>query len=404
MNYIMESAGNQKNKIVILIEDGSFLYDNRVKHEAIALTEAGFQVFVICPKYPGEKSYSEYKGVRIYRYCKWTIGAHLGEYSSSLLKGGLLIVKVWNKYGGFHCIQACNPPDLWFIIAWFFKRIFNVKFVFDHHDVCPELLVSRYGHSKKSFIFKIMLLMEKLTFRLSDAVLSTNESYKEIAMHRGRVSEEKIVVVRNGPDLNKFKANHTNVTEKGKGLINVGYLGNMNPQDGVDYLIKVARYIVHKKDRKEFRFILIGKGDSFNNLVRLTEKYGLSGYIDFKGRIPDDEMLDALSLCDICVQPDPRNLLNEISTMNKLMEYMALGKATVAFDLKETRYSGGNCILYAKPNDIEDMAKAIIKLADDQDLRMKLGKMARKRIEKSLAWEYSVKNLVGSYQKLFRTS
>ena len=275
-----------------------------------------------------------------------------------------------------------------------------MKFIFDHHDVCPELFISRFGGSRKNIIYHVMLLLEKLTFITSDGVISTNESYKQIAIKRGGVPEENIRVVRNGPELGKLKLMPVDPAVKNKDNIVVGYLGNMNPQDGVDYLLKTAKCIIVDRGRKEFHFVLIGKGDVFEELKKISRTNRLDQYITFTGRIPDDDMLRYLSSCDICVQPDPKNLLNDISTMNKLMEYMALGKPVVAFDLVETRYSGGACVLYATPNDVNDMADKIIALSDNKKLMSEMGKLGRERIEQVLAWEHSEASLIDLYKNI----
>ena len=394
----MESAGKKGKKILILIEDGSFILDNRVRREAASLKKAGYKVLVICPRYPGETDSDVYDGIYIHRYNKWGFGGHLGEYLSSVIKGGWLALRTWKLYGGFDCIQACNPPDLWFLVAIFFKFFCGVKFVFDHHDVCPELFLSRFGGSEKSPGYIAMLLLEKLTFKLADGVISTNESYKQIAMERGGVSEERIRVVRNGPDLRKFYPVPPDPRVRTNNRTVVGYLGNMNPQDGVDHLLLAADKIVHGLGLKNFYFVFIGKGDSFDDLVAMKDDLNLDDYVRFTGRIPDDEMLRYLSSCDICVQPDPKNPLNDVSTMNKAMEYMALEKPVVAYDLVETRYSCGNSALYANPNRNGDLAKKIMILADDEEMRVKMGKIGRRRVENHLEWKYSEKNLIDIYK------
>jgi len=400
----MGFAGKNNKKILILIEDGSFVFDNRVKREAATLTKAGYQVMVICPRYPGESKYDIQNEVQIHRYDKWEFGGYISEYLSSLIKGGWLSLRAWKRNGGFDCIQACNPPDLWFLVAAFYKKIFGVKFVFDHHDVCPELFLSRFGGSKNSIGYRMMLLLEKLTFNLADGVISTNESYKQIAMKRGGISEKYIRVVRNGPDLTKFCALPPDPKIKTKNRIVVGYLGNMNPQDGVDYLLMAAQEIIHRRGRKDFYFVFIGKGDAFPKLIAKKTDLNLDDYVSFTGRISDEEMLRYLSSCDICVQPDPKNPLNDVSTMNKVMEYMALEKPVVAYDLIETRYSGGECALYAVPNSIEDLSNKIMMLAENEEMRIGMGRKGRSRVENFLEWKYSEKNLIDLYRLVFSIS
>ena len=392
----MESVGKTPKKILILIEDGSFLFDNRVQRESATLTKAGYQVLVICPRYPGETEYDVQEGVHVYRYDKWRFGGHLGEYGSSLIKGFWLTWRVWKQHG-FNFIHACNPPDFWFLVAVTFKALFGVKFIFDHHDACPELYLTRFGGSDKSLGYRTMLLLENLTFKLADAVIATNESYKRIAITRGHVAKELIRVVRNGPDLNKFRLMKSDPEIKTPNRMVVGYLGNMNPQDGVEHLLLAARKIIHDLGRKDFFFIFIGRGDSFEDLVAKKKTWGLDDYVWFTGRIPDADMLRCLSSCDICVQPDPKNPLNDVSTMNKVMEYMALEKPVVAYDLVETRYSCGDCALYAEPNRAEDLANTIMKLAENENMRLEMGGKGRKRVEKLLAWKHSEQNLIDLY-------
>lgn len=328
-------------------------------------------------------------------------GGHLGEYLSSLIKGWWLSLRVWKEHRGFDCIQACNPPDLWFLIALFYKAFCRIRFVFDHHDVCPELYLSRFGGSKGGIGYKVMLLLEKATFRTADAVISTNESYKTIAIKRGGMSEQFVKVVRNGPDLDKFVITPPDPAIKTPVRIVVGYLGNMNPQDGVDKLLEAARFIVEEKNREEFYFVFVGKGDSSDDLLALRDAWDLNENVEFTGRISDTEMLRYLNSCDICVQPDPPNPLNEISTMNKVMEYMALAKPVVAFDLIETRFSCGKCAIYAEGDTAEALADKILELADDEGLRMKMGRNGRARVENFLAWRFSEKNLVDLYGSVF---
>ncbi len=401
----MVSVGNGKGKkILILIEDGSFLFDNRVKREAATLTKAGYEVLVICPRYPGESNYDIQENVHIHRYNKWKSGGHFGEYLSSLIKGGWLSLRVWRQHGGFHCIQACNPPDLWFLIANFFKLFLGVKFVFDQHDLCPELFLSRFGGSNNSIGYRSMLLLEKLTFTLSDGVISPNKSYKQIAMKRGGISEAYVRVVRNGPDLNKFRLLEPDPKIKTPDRTVVGYLGNMNPQDGVEQLLIAAKRIVYELGRTDFFFVFVGGGDSLSDLIVKKKAWRLDDFVCFTGRISDPEMLRYLSSCDICVQPDPKNELNDVSTMNKVMEYMALGKPVVAYDLVETRYSCGDSAIYAEPNSTESLAKRIVQLADNEETRLELGRKGRKRVEDFLAWNYSEKNLIDLYDVVLNRS
>ena len=277
-------------------------------------------------------------------------------------------------------------------------KVIGKKFIFDQHDLVPELILSRSNLSPKSIFLKIFIFFEKCSYKLADAVISTNESYKDIAVLRGGKKPEDVFVVRNGPDLDKFKLVPPRKDLKKEGDILVGYLGNMNPQDGVDYLLKAAEHIVKKCGLNHIKFVFIGGGTSQPGVDEASKIMNLEDNVTFTGRIPDNEMLSTLSACDICVQPDPYNLLNDKSTMNKVMEYMALEKPVVAFNLKETKVSGGDALLYAKPNDIADLAEKIIYAADNPDLRVKMGKIGRERVEAKLSWEYSVPSLLKAYK------
>jgi len=390
-------------KALIFIEDGSFLLDNRVQREAGTLSRAGWRISVICPRYPGEKRHDRQGPIHIYRYRKWTLGdgflGHLCEYASSLLKGGVLSLWVFLRHG-FRVFHACNPPDILFLLGNFYK-LFGVRFLFDHHDLCPELYLSRF-RNPTPLVFKVLSRMEKLTLKSADVVIATNQSYRRLEMQRGPVRPERIFVVRNGPDLEKFKPGPPDPELAVMEKIVVGYLGNMNPQDGVDFLVRAAHYLRERKNRNDLHFVFIGAGDAHGELRELSRKLGLEETCRFAGRLPDAEMLAALNACDICVQPDPSNPLNDASTMNKVMEYMALAKPVVAFDLPETRFSGGTAALYAEPNRIEDLAEKILLLADNPDLRKELGEQGRRRVEEHLCWRHSEAALLAAYAACLR--
>ncbi len=390
-------------KVLIFIEDGSFLLDNRVQREVQTLTKAGLQVTVICPRYPGENRHDNQDGVHIYRYRKWApsegLLGHACEYASSLLKGGTLSLWVFLRHG-FQVFHACNPPDILFLLGRIYK-LFGVSFLFDHHDLCPELYMSRF-ENPRPLVHRVLAWMERCTLKAADIVVATNRSYRQIQMERGDVPADRIFVVRNGPDLNKFRPGPSEPGPKKSGKILVGYLGNMNPQDGVDYLVKAARHIKEVCKRNDLQFVFVGGGDAHPDLVHLCEKWNLGDTTHFTGRLPDREMLATLNACDICVQPDPSSPLNDVSTMNKIMEYMALKKPVVAFDLKETRVSGGDAALYAEPNRVEDLADKILTLADSPPLREELGEKGRKRVEDVLCWKHSEGALLEAYESALK--
>jgi glycosyltransferase involved in cell wall biosynthesis len=396
-------------RALIFIEDGSFIYDNRVKREVRTLEGAGFEVSVVCPRYPGERWADDVGRTHVYRYPKLALGGgiigHAGEYASSLLLGGLLSLWIALRRG-FDVLQLCNPPDFLFPVAVFFK-LFGKRYIFDHHDLCPELFASRYGGGaegpaggsglKARVLGAVLRWSERRSWRFADAVISTNESYRQAAIRRGGVAPEHVVVVRNGPDLERFKEWSEAAR---KDTVRVGYIGNMNPQDGVDYLLRAARHLRRDLGRRDIEFVLIGAGDSFPALKALAEELGVAGAVRFTGRISDEDVHRELSACDVCCQPDPRNALNDVSTMNKAMEYMALAKPVVAFDLVETRVSCGDAALYAGENDPVKLAELILRLADDFELRREMGLRGRKRIEERLAWKYSEAPYLAVYRRV----
>jgi len=386
-----------KKNALIFIEDGSFTYDNRVIREADALVDAGWNVTVICPKYPDDPFYKKIcDNLRVYFYPKphaETVLGHLYEHTFSLFLGSILTFWTCIRHG-FSVFQACNPMDiLWMIVLPY--KIAGKKFIFDHHDLCPELLLSREGGRKDSFFYKALMLLEKASFKTADAVIATNESYKEIAVKRGGKKSEQVFVVRNGPDLNKFKKVPARTGLKNNNEILVGYLGNMNYQDGVDFLLESAKHIAGI--RQDIKFVFIGGGSCQAKLKELSIEKGLGEVATFTGRLPDKEMLETLCACDICVQPDPSNALNDVSTMNKVMEYMSLEKPVVSFNLKETRVTCGEAAIYAKPNDTVEFAEKIIQLAENPELRNEIAQKGKERVEKYLSWEHSIPNLLAAY-------
>ena len=393
-------------KVILFNENGSYSYDSRVIREADALADAGWDINVISPKRPDDPLFKKIrKNLRVYFYPMPTpesstyIGQFI-EHITSLILGSLLTLWILFRHG-FSIFHACNPMDILWIIILPYKLI-GKKFIFDQHDLTPELHVSLGSGSNKDLIYKILVLLENYSYKFADAVIATNNSYKNIAITKGGKKSEQVFVVRNGPDLNKFK-----IGPGKEGLISerdilVGYLGNMNPQDGVEYLLNAANDIITKRLRKDIKFVFIGGGTSQPLLVKRSKKMGLKESVTFTGRIPDDEMLEVLNTCDICVQPDPLNPLNDKSTMNKIMEYMALKKPVIAFDLKETRVSGGDIAIYVKPNDYIELADKIEYLADNKDLRIKLGKLGKERVEKKLAWNYSIPNLIAAYEYVLK--
>ena len=393
-----------RQNILILVENLPSPFDRRVWSQATTLCKYGYGVSIICPTGKGYESYYEQiDGVHIYRYdlpyeAKGAIG-YLYEYSAAIFHTFRLALKVYSERG-FNAVHACNPPDLLFLIGGAFKLFCGTKFMFDHHDLNPELYEAKFG--RRDFFWKLMVLFERLTFKISDVSLATNESYRNIAISRGRMDLDKVFVVRSGPVLDRLvKLPPVPNLKKSRKYL-VGYVGVMGQQEGIDLLLEAVRYIVLEMKREDVHFGLVGGGTSLNEMKALSVTLGVADYVTFTGRVSDRELLEMLNTADVCVNPDVANEMNDKSTMNKIMEYMALGKPIVQFDLVEGRFSAMDSSLYAKKNDPIDLANKIIELLDDPLRREQMGKFGRKRVENELEWQYEVPKLLKAYETLFQ--
>jgi len=391
-----------KKKILIIVENQPVPFDTRVMKEAVTLHQAGYEVTALCPMGKGAARVHEIvEGIRIYRHPMPEEGnsaiGYLWEYSWALFWQFWYVWWIYLRHG-FHVIQGCNPPDDIFLVALPFK-LFGVKYIFDHHDAIPELYVSKYG--TQGFLYKVQVLLEKMTYHFSDVVMATNASYRHLAVSRGRLAPEDVFIVRNGPDLEAFKAVPPNPALKyGKAYL-VGYVGTMSDQEGLDILLDVALHL-KKLGRLDVHFTCVGGGPALNSLRDMVRDKGLGDSVDFTGRVPDKLLLEILSTADICVNPDRPCEMNDISTMIKIMEYMALGKPIVQFDLREGKFSAQGAAVYADPqNQVADFAAKILWLCDRPDERRRMGQLGRERVEKELAWEYSVQNLLAAYERAF---
>jgi len=296
-------------------------------------------------------------------------------------------------------LQACNPPDIFWPIALFLRAWSGTRFVFDHHDLCPELYESRFPDAARVPYWGLRIL-EWCTHRTADRVISTNESYRRIAVERSGKDPSKVVVVRTGPDPEHLRRGHGDPSLRRGRRFLVAYIGVMGPQDGVDIVVRAAETIVHTWRRNDIAFTLIGSGDCFDELVGLRDQLGLHDAVEFTGRAPDEQVAAILSTADVGLSPDPKNPLNDLSTMNKTMEYMAFEMPVVAFDLVETRVSAGEAAVYAEPNDVEGFARAVVNLLDDEGRRAKMGVVARARVVDKLAWSHSREAYLRVYRDL----
>ena len=391
-------------KVLIIVENQPAPFDSRVWREACSLHANGYEVTVLCPRRKHcPKGFELIDGIRVYRHPMPREGdspaGYLWEYGSALFWEFLYAWWIFLRHG-FHVIQGCNPPDDLFLIAWPFK-LFGVRYIFDHHDAAPELYISKF--EKKGLIYRLLVILERLNFLCSNLVLATNSSYREIALQRGRMARENIFIVRNGPDLTFFKPVTADLALKHGKRYLVGYLGTMGFQDGLDILLDVAKYI-QDKGRHDVHFTCVGQGTELPRLRKAVTEKGLSEMVTFTGRIPREELLAILSSSDVCVNPDRPCEMNDISTMNKIMEYMALGKPIVQFESKEGRFSAQEASVYADTgNQVPDFAEKILRLLDRPEERRRMGEYGRIRVRESLAWDYSVPNLLAAYGKALGT-
>jgi glycosyltransferase involved in cell wall biosynthesis len=389
-------------RVLIVVQNLPVPFDRRVWLECQALVAAGYDVSVVCPKGKGDPSYEVIDTVRLYKYRPYAPGgSKLGfvmEYVYSFLATAWQALKA-RRRGRFAVMQACNPPDIFWPIALVLRAVDRTKFVFDHHDLCPELFESRFPDGP-TLPHRGLLALERRTHRTADHVISTNDSYREIAIRRSGKRPQDVTVVRTGPDPDKLKPGQPDAELRRGRRFLAAYIGVMGPQDGVDIVIRAADVIVREMGRDDIAFTLIGSGDCYDELVVLRDQLRLGGHVEFTGRAPDDLVKKIMSTADVGLSPDPKNPLNDVSTMNKTMEYMAFELPVVAFDLRETRVSAAEAAVYAEPNDVREFARAIVDLMDDEAARARLGKFGRTRVEDELAWGHQASAYLGVYDQL----
>ena len=391
--------------VLIVVENLPSPFDRRVWQEATTLRAAGYFVSIICPTGKGyDRRRETIDGIEIWRYrlpleASGALGYVL-EYGVALWQSIVLALRVnWRRR--VDVVQACNPPDILFIVGALFKVFGRRRFVFDHHDLGPELYEAKFA--RRDGLYRLMLLLERLTFRVADMSIATNESYRRIAIERGGMPPERVFVVRSGPSLERMRIlPPTPACRHGRRHL-VGYLGVIGPQEGLDLLLEAARRIVFDLGRTDVHFGIVGGGTSLEGLRQRARELGLDAYVTFTGRVPDDEMLALLNTADVCVNSDVWNEMNDKSTMNKVMEYMALGKPIVQFDLAEGRFSAGQASLYAARNDPRDLADKIVELLDDPVRRVAMGTFGRERIERTLEWRHEAPRLLAAYRTLWNT-
>lgn len=399
--YRKEKQGMKQRKILIIVENLPVPFDTRVWQEATTLVENGYIVSVICPKGKGyTEEREDRQGVHIFRHDLPTEGngaiGYLKEYTFALKEELRLAKKIYKEIG-FDVIQGCNPPDNIYMVAKHFKKQ-GIKYVFDHHDICPELFEAKFGRTK-GFLHFTQLFLERQTYKHCTFAFVTNESYKKIAIERGRMENDKVIILRSGPKLERMKIIPPMEDIKRGYEYMVGYLGVIGQQEGIEYLLDAAKYI-KERDNNVF-WGIVGGGPHLEALKTRVQEMNLGDCVEFTGRVPDQKMLEYLNTADVCVNSDEYNSMNDKSTMNKILEYMALAKPIVQFDLTEGRYSAQEASLYAKNNDAIDLAEKIIDLLHNPEKRRAMGEYGRKRIVNELSWKQTSMALLEGYEKLF---
>ncbi|CAA7625486.1 glycosyltransferase family 4 protein [Magnetospirillum sp. UT-4] len=404
----MGANASTPGKVLMIVENLPVPRDRRVWQEALALRAAGWEVSVICPAtdvFP--RGHAEIEGIHVWRHPLPTSGGGLAgyalEYAVALAWEFALAWRVLFARG-FDVIHACNPPETVFLVGAFFKLLLGKRFVFDHHDLSPELYVAKFGRRGPGH--RLLLLLERLTFATADVSIATNESFRQIAILRGGMDPERVFVVRSAPDQSRLNAPAAAAVpdpaiRRGARHL-LAYVGVMNSQDGVEYVLEAMRILVAEQGRGDVHAVLMGDGPLLEGLKRMAEKLGVAHAVTFTGWADDDVLVPTLAAADVCVSPDPANDFNHTCTMNKVLEYMALGKPVVMFDLAEGRSSAGDAALYAQGNDSRDLAAKIALLLDDPDMRHRLGELGRARMERELGWNHQVPRLLAAYRALTR--
>ncbi len=387
-------------RALILVENLSVPFDRRVWQESLALTRAGFDVSVVCPQGTtrDQEPFEVRDGVAIHRYplraAAGGASGYVREYGAALWHTWRLVRRL-SRSGSFDVAHACNPPDLLLLSVWPLKRK-GTRLIFDHHDLVPELYLSRFS-SRRTVLYWVARALERLTFRLADVVISTNESYRRVALTRGRKAAEDVFVVRSAPDLARFQAVPPDPSLKRGRPHLIAYLGVMGPQDGVDHALRALSGL--RERRADWQAIFIGAGDVDVEMRALAQELELDGAVEFPGRLPDEDVIRILSTADVCLAPDPKNPLNDVSTMNKILEYMAMSRPVVSYDLVEARVSAGTAALYAEPNNVAAFTDCIDELLSDPKRRHEMGAAGRARLEAALSWAHSERALLAAYAR-----
>lgn len=391
-------------RVLIVVQNLPVPFDRRVWLEATTLVRAGYQVSVICPKMKGfNRSREDLEGVAIYRYPLPISGASkvafIGEFLWCFVATALLSVRV--AVGrGFDVLHVCNPPETYWPLGRFWC-LFGKRFVFDHHDLSPEMYAVKFGGGRDSTVMRALQWLERMTFRAADLVITTNESHKAIASSRGGKNPEDVYVVRSGPSLDRFTLYPPeSAWRKGARFLLV-YLGEICEQDGVDHMVRAIKHLSGALGFRDFHAVFIGGGPHQAAIRDYAREVGVAEFCTFTGRVSDDELCRILSSADIAVDPDPKNDWSDRSTMNKIIEYMFFGLPIVCYDLKEARVSADEAALYVEANDDMALARGMYRLIGDPQRREQMREFGMTRLRTKLAWEFSVPPLLAAYDRMF---
>jgi glycosyltransferase involved in cell wall biosynthesis len=399
----MASAGNGR-RVLIIVQNLPVPFDRRVWLEATSLTEAGYSVSVVCPKAKGyNTSFETLEGVDIYRYdlpidAQGALGFVM-EFAWCFIRSFMKSVRIAVTGRGFDIIHACNPPETFWLLGWFW-RIFGKRFLFDHHDLSPEMYAAKFER-KDGLMYRGLLFLERMTFRTADVVITTNESHKKIAQDRGGMAADDVYVVRSGPDVSRFKVYDPDPSWKNGKPFAIVYLGEMCKQDGVDHLVRAVKILREDLGRNDVHAVFVGGGPEQPLLKEYADEQGVGDICTFTGRVSDEDLCRILSSADVAVDPDPKSDWSDKSTMNKIMEYMFFGLPIVSYDLTEHRVSAQDAAIYAESNSEAALAGEVAKLLDDPETRKRMSEYGSNRVRESLVWQHSVPPLLTAYDAIF---
>lgn len=395
------NAPGTARRVLVMVENNSVPSDRRVWRISTALARAGCEVVVVCPQGREDEraTFERRDGIEIHRYPPANSGSglrgYVREYGLALWRTIRLVERL-SRERPFDAVHACNPPDFLLFAAWRAKRA-GALLVFDHHDLTPELFLSRFGERHR-WLYRLSLLLERLCYSAADVVIATNESYRKVALTRGRKRMGEVFVVRNGPDLRDLRALPPDPTlKRGRSLL-IGYVGYLGFQDGVDYALRALALLGERHE--DWHAVVAGDGDALPELRRLRSKLGLDDRVEFVGWLGDAQIARLLSSADVCLEPAPHSPLNDVSTMIKIADYMSMSRPVVAFDLRESRFTAGDAAVYAEPNDVASYAARIEELLADPERRAEMGRIGRERVEREFSWEHSERNLVAAYSSV----